>query len=228
MEILINILLFVLGVVLIGSGRYSLKMLDENNRHWSEVERTYIIPRDVYYERRKETFEEAKYWVKKFQKYIPILSKASIACGFLSLFAIFFKGQDLGFDLIFVGYTSLAMFAITIIAVFVSAGFEHGIPLNNLFFIMIFINTRYKLLMDLFCDNKSLVLRSIKDLFEDYFRNRYETCLFTDINDTIYYDYHINGRLFSLSTLFLGTFLFLIACIFDKNFYQMVILFLTN
>ena len=93
---------------------------------------------------------------------------------------------------------------------------------------MIFINTRYKLLMDLFCDNKSLVLRSIKDLFEDYFRNRYETCLFTDINDTIYYDYHINGRLFSLSTLFLGIFLFLIACIFDKNFYQMVILFLTN
>ncbi|MBO7080503.1 MAG: hypothetical protein J6V99_00465 [Neisseriaceae bacterium] len=206
MEILINILLFVLGVVLIGSGRYSLKMLDENNRRWSEVERTYIIPRDVYYERRKETFEEAKYWVKKFQKYIPILSKASIACGFLSLLAIFFKGQDFGFDLIFVGYTSLAMLAISIFAFFISADFDRSLPFDQLFLIMIFINTRYNLLMNLFCDNKSLVVRSIEDLFYDYFKNRYEI-----LNSNGFarygYRYHINGRLFSLSTLFLGIFL---------------------
>ena len=227
METLINIGLFVLGVVLIGSGIYSLKMLNENNRRWLEVERTYIIPRDVYYERRKETFEEAKYWVKKFQKYIPILSKASIACGFLSLFAIFFKGQDLGFDLIFVGYTSLAMFAITIMIFFISADFDRSLPFDKLFLIIIFINTRYNLLMSLFCDNKSLVVRSIEDLFYDYFKNRYEIL---NRNGFARYGYrhHINGRLFSLSTLFLGIFLFLIACIFDKNFYQMVTLYLTN
>ena len=111
MEILINILLFVLGVVLIGSGRYSLKMLDENNRRWSEVERTYIIPRDVYYERRKETFEEAKYWVKKFQKYIPNSIK-SIYCLWIFIpVCDFFQGQDLSFDLIFLGYASFAMLA---------------------------------------------------------------------------------------------------------------------
>ena len=227
MEILINILLLVLGVVLIGSGRYSLKMLDENNRRWLEVERTYIVPRDVYYERRKETFEEAKYWVKKFQKYIPILSKASIACGFLSLFAIFFKGQDLSFDLIFLGYASFAMLAISIFAFFISADFDGNGKFLNLFLIMIFLNTRYKLLITLFCDSKSLVVRNIKDLFEDYFKNKYETYLF-DENSSTGYDDHINGRLFSLSTLFLGIFLFLIAFVFDKNFYQMVVLFLTN
>ncbi|MBQ9620283.1 MAG: hypothetical protein IJR44_07320, partial [Neisseriaceae bacterium] len=189
----------------------------------------YIIPRDVYYERRKETFEEAKYWVKKFQKYIPILSKSSIACGSLSLFAIFFKGHDFGFDLIFVGYTSLAMFAITIMIFFISADFDENGSFLNLFHIMIFLNTQYNLLITLFCDNKSLIVRSIKDLFEDYFKNenKYEIYFFHE-DSTTGYNHHINGRLFSLSTLFLGIFLFLIAFVFDKNFYQMVVLFLTN
>ena len=81
--------------------------------------------------------------------------------------------------------------------------------------------------MNLFCDNKSLVVRSIEDLFYDYFKNRYEI-----LNRNGFarygYRYHINGRLFSLSTLFLGIFLFLIAIIFDRNFYQMIVLFLTN
>lgn len=212
-------LLFIVGLLFIWIGFNSLSKLKENNQKLREIERTYIVPNDVYYEKRKETFEEAKQLVKKFQRYIPILSNMSIVCGILSLLGIFLINQNINADLTLFGYSSFAMLLLSVFSIYFVSQDDTGGFIDT----MVYLNTKYNLIVKRFLNKEEiLVVKSIKDIFSEYIS---EDGYMVVYREKYLYLWHINGRILALFSLYLGIFLFLIAFIFDKNFYQMIISF---
>ena len=215
--------LFLLGIIFIYIGFNSLKQLKENNKKWQEIEQFYIVPNDVYLEFRQEQFEEAKFLVRKFQKYIPILSIMSIACGVLSLLGIFFINHNIHFNLEYLGYVSLILIISSIPLYRLISGDE---GLEGFIFMMIWLNTKYKLLINLFSDKeKYFVVKSIHELFLEYIKEKYENIISGPLIPIDGHKTHINGRISALFIFYLGIFLFLTTFIFDNQFYQKVISF---
>ena len=226
MEMFVHIALFLLGVFLIWNGVNSLKKLKENNKQWEEIERTYIVPNDVYREFREENFEEAKYWASKFKKYISIFSIMSIICGIFPVFSIFFINKELNIDFMLFGYISLILFVISFLIVAYCNDERPFIPLNGAIGVFVPFKTRYNLLIELFSNKETIIIvKSVRDLFNEYIKEKYEDNLFIQYTTGMLYEEQILGRMFFLLTLYIGLFLFFLAFIFDNSFYQKIISF---
>ena len=226
MEMFVHIALFLLGVFLIWNGVNSLKKLKENNKQWEEIERTYIVPNDVYREFREENFEEAKYWVGKFKKYISILSIMSIICGILPVLGIFFINKELNTDFMLLGNTSFILLVVSFLTVMYCNNTGTAIFLNGAIGVIIWFDTKYKLLINLFANKEEvMVVKSVRDLFNEYIKEKYDDRLFINYTADILYGEQTHGRMFFLLTLYVGLFLFFLAFIFDNSFYQKIISF---
>ncbi|MBR7002415.1 MAG: hypothetical protein IKI11_07140 [Neisseriaceae bacterium] len=226
MEMFVHIALFLLGVFLIWNGVNSLKKLKENNKQWEEIERTYIVPNDVYREFREENFEEAKYWVGKFKKYISILSIMSIICGILPVLGIFFINKELNTDFMLLGNTSFILLVVSFLTVMYCNNTGTAIFLNGAIGVIIWFDTKYKLLINLFANKEEvMVVKSVRDLFNEYIKEKYDDRLFINYTADMLFGEQTHGRMFFLLTLYVGLFLFFLAFIFDNSFYQKIISF---
>ena len=225
MEMFIHIALFLFGVFLIWNGLNSLKKLKINNEKWQEIEQFYIVPNDVYREFREENFEEAKYWVNKFKKYISIGSIMSILCGILPVLGIFFINKELNTDFMLLGNISFFLFFVSFLII-VYCNDEKTFILNGAISVLIYFDTKYKLLINLFSDKEEInAVKSLKDKFTEYIKSKHEDGYFIDYTSETLYKEQIYGRMFLLLTLYLGFFLFFLAFIFDNSFYQKIISF---
>lgn len=225
MEMFIHIALFLFGVFLIWNGFNSLKKLKENNQKWQEIEQFYIVQNDVYREFREENFEEAKYWVSKFKKYISISSIMSILCGILPILGIFFINKELNTDFILLGNISFFLFFASFLII-IYCNDEKTFVINGAIGVLIYFDTKYKLLINLFSDKQEInTVKNLKDKFTEYIKLKHDDGYFINYTSETLYKEQIHGRMFFLCTLYMGLFLFFWSFIFDKNFYQQIISF---
>lgn len=233
MEMFIHIALFLLGLFLLWNGLNSLKKLKENNKQWEEIK---ILSHSFDNKLMKE-YEEVEEYIKKINKYFPLILNIQIITGILCIFGSLFLYSNLpnNFDikLTFISYLSIVLLSIPFVVVL----FTH---FSYFDFFDVFLDTLvscdifFKLHINYF--HLSYKHRKAEVLSENNL-NIYDFCDNFNFNYLIEKKkkgyYSMGVKVFSLELfspsfllmLHIGLFLFFLAFIFDNSFYQKIISF---
>ncbi|MBR5940107.1 MAG: hypothetical protein IKZ88_02520 [Neisseriaceae bacterium] len=232
MEMFIHIALFLFGVFLIWNGLNSLKKLKENNQKWQEIG----ILSHSFDNELKEEYEEVAEYVKYINKYFPLIMKIQFIIGVLCVLGSFILFSNFlnsfYMDLSFIGHISFVLlfipFAVLVITHFSYFDF-FDVFLNSL----VSCNKFFKLHINYF----SLIYKYRKEISLSNNLNVYNYQDNFNLNYLIEKKkkgyYKTGVKVFSLELLspifllmfYIGLFLFFLAFIFDKNFYQKIISF---